>query len=246
MQRKKWILLGTAVFLIGVGTAGTLLWALLRVPDFYTQASASVPGDRRERKQAAKQMVQQTTNLVNNLQHSNEWSATFQQTQVNSWLVEELHQDKYKKMVPEGVSDPRVAIHEGRLQVGFRLKRNGWNGIVSLNLKPWIAEENHLAIEIESIRAGIVPIPLEDMLHDLTKELVNAGWDISWNHSHGNDVVVINLSRQKANTPVLESVALTEGEVQIRGRRKSRKTQTADTHNYPKTAQTQAPRLGTN
>ncbi len=221
------------------GALGTLLWALLRVPDFYAKASADVPRDHEARKEAAKKMVQHTTNFVNNLQHADEWSATFNQTEVNSWLVEELHQDKYKKMLPEGVSDPRVAIHDGRLRLGFRLKRNGWNGIVSLTLKPWMAEENELAIEIESIRAGIVPIPMEDMLHNLTKELVDAGWDVSWNHAHGNDVVVINLNRPKADAPVLDSVALSEGEVQIRGRRKERKMQTAGTHNSPRTAQMQ-------
>ena len=244
MRHKKWILLGTASFLIVAGALGTLLWALLRVPDFYSQASAGVPKDHAQRQQAAKEMVQHTTNLVNNLQHEDEWSATFNQTEVNSWLVEELHQDKYKKLVPEGVSDPRVAIHDGRLQVGFRLKRNGWNGIVSLKLKPWMAEDNQLAIEIESIRAGIVPIPMEDMLHDLTKELVNGGWDISWNHAHGHDVVVINLSR-KANAPVVEAVALSEGEVQIRGRRKEGKPQTAGPHNSSQTAQTQVSGWGT-
>ncbi len=241
MQRKKWILLGVAAFLIVVGAAGTLLWALLRVPDFYAQASESVPRDQKERQQAAKKMVQQTTNFVNNLKHSDEWSATFQQKEVNSWLVEELQQDKYKNLLPEGVSDPRVAIHDGRLQVGFRLQRNGWNGIVSLHLKPWIAQENQLAIEIQSIRAGIVPIPLEDMLHELTKEMVAAGWDVSWNHSHGNDVVVINLNRQKSKTPVVDSLTLEEGQLQIRGHQKDRKPQFANTPNYPKTAQTLTP-----
>lgn len=218
MSRKKIFLVGTAVLLVVVGVAGTLLWALLRVPDFYADASQNMPQEPAERKQAAKHLVQETTNLVNNLKHSDQWSATFKQSEINSWFVEELHQEKYADVIPEGVSDPRLVIKDEVVQLGFRFKRNGWNGIVSLRLKPWIQNENQLAIEIESIRAGIVPIPLEEMLQDLSKQLVDAGWDVTWNHANNHDVAVINLRQQKPDSPVLESLLVDEGEVRVSGR----------------------------
>lgn len=239
MARKKLFLIGTAAFLIFVGVAGTLLWALLRVPDFYADATASIPQESAERKQAAKQLVQETTNLVNNIKHSDQWSATFKQSEINSWFVEELHQEKYDDVIPEGVSDPRLMIKEEMLQLGFRFKRNGWNGIVSLQLKPWIQNENQLAIEIDSIRAGIVPIPLEEMLQELSKQLVDSGWDVTWNHANGHDVAVINLQQQKPDSPVLESLLIDEGEVRISGRSKNSvkgETHEPHTNNAPRTA----------
>lgn len=221
MSRKKLFLMGTAILLILVGVGGTLLWALLRVPDFYADATASIPQEPAERQQAAKNLVQETTNLVNDIKHSDQWSASFKQSDINSWFVEELQQEKYNDVVPEGVSEPRLVIRDERLQLGFRFKRNGWNGIVSLKLKPWIQDQNRLAIEIESIRAGIVPIPLEEMLENLTQQLVDSGWDVTWNHANGHDVAVITLQQEKPDSPVLESLLIDEGEVRVSGRSKS-------------------------
>jgi hypothetical protein len=181
--------------------------------------------------------VQETTNLINDIQHSDEWSGTFKQNEVNSWFLEELRQSKYKDVVPQGVSDPRLVIHEGYLQMGFRFRKKSWNGIVSLQLKPWIEGENQLAIEIESIRAGIVPIPLEDMLHQLTQKLVAEGWEVKWSHANGHDVAIINLNKKRdPNSPVLKSLTIAEGEVRIRGHRKDHTPQSGQPNNYPKTA----------
>lgn len=223
MSRKKFFLIGTAVLLMFVGVVGTLLWALLRVPDFYANASKGIPQEPAQRKEAAKHLVQETTNLVNNIKHSDQWAASFKQSDINSWFVEELHQEKYEDVIPEGVSDPRLMIRNERLQLGFRFREKGWSGIVSLQLKPWIQNENQLAIEIESIRAGIVPIPLEDMLQQLSKQLVDSGWDVTWNHTNGHDVAVINLRQEKPDSPVLESLLIDEGEVRISGRSKANK-----------------------
>jgi hypothetical protein len=237
MRRKKLVFWGTAAFLVIVGIASGFLWALLRVPDFYAQAATTVPNEPEERKLAAKQLVQETTNLINDIKHSDEWSATFKQEEVNCWFLEELRQSKYRDVIPEGVSDPRLVIHEGYLQVGFRFQRKGWNGIVSLQLKPWIEDENQLAIEIESIRAGIVPIPLEDMLHQLTQKLVDEGWEVQWNHANGHDVAIINLSKKRdPKSPVLESLIVAEGEVRIQGRRKGQTPAPGQPNNDPKTA----------
>ena len=237
MRRKKVILFSLAVFLIVVGAAGSLLWALLRVPDFYAHAAAGVPKEPAARKLAAKSLVQETTNLVNNLKHADEWSATFKQAEINSWFIEELFQEKYDDIVPEGVSDPRLAIQEDLLQLGFRFQKSGWSGIVSLRLKPWIQAENQLAIEIETIRAGIVPIPLEDMLHELTAELVDSGWNVTWSHANGHDVAIIDLNKsKKADSPVLESLAVVKGEVRVRGRRRNAQKPNAEINNSPRTA----------
>jgi hypothetical protein len=236
MRRKKVIFFGVGAFLLLVGLAGTLLWALLRVPDFYLQAASTVPREPEQRKLAAKQLVQETTNLINSIKHAEQWSAAFKQTDVNSWFLEELRQEKYQDIIPEGVSDPRLVIHEGLLQLGFRYHKNGWSGIVSLRLKPWIEGENQLAVEIQSIHAGIVPIPLEDMLRELSLQLVKAGWDITWDHAQGNDVAVINLNKQpNPKSPILESLTVAEGEVRVRGRRKDFQPEPAQ-HNYPRTA----------
>lgn len=236
MRHKKAILFGTAVFLIVAGVAGTLLWALLREPEFYADASATIPDEPEARKRAAKSLVQETTNLINNIKHADQWSATFKQSEINSWFVEELFQEKYDDIVPEGVSDPRLSIREGSVQLGFRFQKSGWNGIVSLRLKPWIEKENQLAIEIEAIRAGIVPVPLEDMLDEMTSQLIDAGWNVTWNHANGHDVAVINLNKQNAEAPVLESLAVLEGEVRVRGHRKESPLPDSDINKSHRTA----------
>jgi hypothetical protein len=215
------------VVLLGVLCAGGagVYWSLKHVPDFYQQALAEKV-DPVVRKAAAKKFVQTTLRLVDRIQHEDAWSEEFRQAQINSWLAEELHQ-KYEEVVPPGVTEPRVQITEGSVLIGFRYEDENFQGVVSVRLRPWVPEPNRLAIEVESVKAGVVPIPLQDVIDEVTDTFKTEGWHVEWQQADGNDVLIVHLdSGGIEDQPTLERIDVVEGAVRIFGRRSSSSTGT--------------------
>ena len=217
MSRKKFGFIAL-LLLVALGCGGgAVMWGLLQVPDFYENALAKQP-DPVIRRQAARRLEQRTLHLVEEIRNADEWSEQFEQQAVNSWLAEELHV-RFSRIVPRGVSEPRVQFVDDVILVGFRLQRENFNGIVSLRVRPWVPGSNQVALEVESCRAGLVPIPLDNILQPVVRQLARAGWYAEWRESNGNDVLVVNLDRGRSNQPVLESIDVAEGQLRVTGRR---------------------------
>ena len=203
------------------GAAGVLLWTLTRVPEFYVQA-LSVEVDPATRKKSAEEFVANTIQLVEDIEHEPEWFNEFTQDQINSWIVEELYQ-KYARHVPEGVSEPRVRIVNGLIFIGFHYKQKWFNGVVSFQAKPWISEPNQLALEIESVRAGVVPIPLEKIVGNVPQQLSLKGWKIEWTQSdNGNEIAILHLDPHGQAEAVLERLEVIDGAIQMSGKEKAK------------------------
>ena len=217
MRCKRMINLSIITAIALVAGATGAYWAVWQEPEFYAQAMQD-SDDPVAQKKRAKQFVQRTMRLVEDIRHADQWSEEFSQEQVNSWLAEDLHR-KYEDIVPRGVNDPRVQFLPGIVQIGFRYKRSDWQGIVSLNVKPCVPGDNQLALEIESVRAGLLPIPLDLVIESVLKRFRKRGWTVEWKQAHGNDVLLIGIDRSSANPQRLQSVQVTQGELRIAGDR---------------------------
>lgn len=219
MIRKRLALAAVSLLLmLGIGWGG-VYWAMFQVPDFYASALAEVPPDPVIRKRAARRFVQHTLDLVDSLQNSERWSETFEQDQINSWLVEELHNPKYAGLVPRSVSEPRVLLRQEQILIGFRVSQRRWDGVVSLRLRPWVPEPNQLALEVQSVKVGLIPYPLDDLLEDISVQLAAEGIRSEWRQMDGNDVLVVHLDRgDRERLPVLEAIEVGDGEIRVSGR----------------------------
>src|SRR5688572_29893378 len=89
MRRSRAILLWTLVFAVIGGGVAVFFWAVRQTPEFYEAAIEEEPAPE-VRRDDAKQFVQRTLNLVDGIQNANKWAEQFTQTQINSWLAEEL------------------------------------------------------------------------------------------------------------------------------------------------------------
>lgn len=220
MSRKRlgWIA-GLLLAAAGCGTAG-LFWASLQVPDFYRQA---LPPDPDVRRQVADRFVQRTLELADGIRYDRRWAEEFHERQINAWLVEQFpRQDE--EFLPEEVSDPRVRFEAETVQIGFRLNREGWNGVVSLRLRPWVSAPNRLAVEVQSVHAGLLPVPLDRILPKVRQEFRSHGWRIERSRSEGHDVFIMHLDRlrfEDGEVPVLEAVEVDDGMLRISGRRRT-------------------------
>ena len=130
---------------------------------------------------------------------------------MNGWLAEELPV-KYAGWLPPEVAAPRIKFEKDSLLLAFQGRQGMWRGVVSARVKPWVAGPNQLALEIQSLRIGLVPVPLDEVLGEFVKNMNSAGWRMQWRNSGKKDVLVVDLDEgdlaEKPDRPVLEVVEL--------------------------------------
>lgn len=216
MARRR---LGVIVvgLIAAIGIVAMIAWALLQTPDFYQQElKRSVPAT--VRKNEAKVFVQRTLQLAQEVKHSDEWSQEFEQDQVNSWIAEDL-QRQFADVIPSGVTEPRVQFSDGWIDIAFRYRKDEVSGVVSARVRAWAPEPNKLAIEIRSIRAGLVPLPLDQVLDEISKRTDMGRLRVERKLSGGADVLLVHLDGRLPERAVLEGVAIVPGKLRVKGRR---------------------------
>lgn len=212
-KRVGRIALVLLLLLLAVG--GYVLWAVHRVPPFYEELIA-VKIEPSVRKAEAKEFTQNTLALIDDVKQSRDWTHDFTQRQVNSWFIEELN-GKFSDLLPPGAKDPRIKITDEDVLLGFKYTHTAWSGVVSLRVKPWVPQPNQLALEIASVKAGTLPIPLEDVLKEIQRSIESRGWKVEWRQRDGNEVLLVDFTNSKKNRSVLKSIALQEGRVRVSG-----------------------------
>lgn len=184
--------------------AGIAFWSLGYKPDFYQAALMQqvAPEVRREK---AKRFVQSTTRMVEQIRFEERWTEEFSEEEVNSWLAEELP-EKFADWLPPEISDPRVKFDHDVLHLAFHAKEASWEGIVSAKIGVKLAGANQLALEIQSLRAGLFPIPADDALGQLLQDMRRLGWRVQWQHSNKGDVLLVDLRREDTSHPTVDSI----------------------------------------
>src|SRR5262249_47566933 len=137
---------------------------------------------------------------------------------------------KYGEWLPPEVAAPRVKFEEEKLILGFQLRHGMWKGVVSAIVRPWVAGPNQLALEIQSARIGLIPVPVDELLGDFVKHMNAAGLRMQWKSSGKQDVLVVEFDDDFArdggsrDQAVLEAVELEPKLLRISGRRTSAAT----------------------
>ena len=219
MSWKKLLVGVAALCLAAACGAGGLWWALFQSPEFYTAAlQHERQSDPIERKAEAKRFEHRTMKLVDDIRHSDEWAQDFTEAEINAWLAEELHR-KFGEWVPYGVTEPRVQLESDAINVGFQYQEpDQWSGVVSLRVLPWISEPNVLALQIESVRAGLIPIPIDQIVASIADQARASGVEIDWQEHDGYEVALISLTTGDTPPAQLDAVNLRDGSLHVRGR----------------------------
>jgi len=206
----------------GFGMVVALRWALLTPPVFYQRADQAVraSADRPDRAEA---FMQKAVRLANDVQHQPHWSIQFTETEINSWLAEELPR-QYSELLPSNVSEPRVALDDGTLHIGVRLEDSPGREVLSLSVRPQVLTDHRLALQIESVQVGRLPIPLDRVLEDMRRSGITERWRVSWYVQDGRDVAVINLSELVAPSITLDAIEIKNDRLTITGTGKASRT----------------------
>jgi len=210
------------VMLVLIAVSAVALFSIYRasqhVPQFYQRAivqsyADAESGDRLERQALA---------LHNQARRAGSWEAHFSEEEINAWLAVVLP-EKFPQALASGVSDPRVGIDGETLRLAVRYNKGTTTTIVSLAARVQLtAEPNEIAVGIDDVRAGALPVPLARFLDEVTLRAAQAGLPLRWTEAGGKPVALVRLPLDpkafKGRQLTLERLELQEGELVVGGR----------------------------
>ena len=190
--------------------------ALQRTSPFYPQALAVEP---RVLETAGRELESRATALYNDARRPGEWQAAFTAEQINGWLATQLA-EVYPDVLPANIADPRVAIGEDVLTLGFRTRRGGVETVITADANVSIAESGAVAVRLLSVRAGAMPLPVMPIADELSHACQELALPIRWTQDAGRPVALVDFGREWSSNGrriQLESAELRDGTLRLAG-----------------------------
>ena len=205
-------------------SAGAVLYLVVGYePDVYSRATAPSPEIRHLR---SEEFLTRFFGLLNDAKGSDEnWGVQFTDEQLNSYLDEGYAKQPFR--LPDRVSRPHFVFEPGKAQLAFRYDGGAWSSIITIDLRIWLAREepNAVALEVEGLRAGALPISaqwLQQQFGNIGKDAkrdTDGAMEVSWYRLNGHPVALMRFqSDQEHPTLLLQDVHVDQGSLTIRGR----------------------------
>lgn len=220
VYRRTLLALGGGILLLVLGLASAY-WAARQSPAFYRQAMAiSSPvaargGDRFE---------DAALDLHNAGQRPGRWEVSFTADEINGWLAKDLPA-KFPRLLPSGISDPRIALDDDLFHLAIRYRRGGVDTVLSIAGEAYLtAQTNELAIRLTAARAGLVPIPLGHVIQEISDRAERAHVNLRWTEVKDAPVALIRLPLDSGNDDkrmVLDRLETRPGQILLAGRTES-------------------------
>lgn len=186
-------------------------------PEFYQQALKVEPQRQAE---ASDEMVRQTLELTNEARRAGEWEALFTAEQINGWLAVDLKRN-HAKLLPKGVDDPRVAIAADGLRMACRYDTEKLSTVLSIHMNVELVEPNALALTVHEVRAGQLPLPLNNVTETVTRVADRLDLRLEWLKQGDSPAALIHLPPIAADSKlmlIVERLELREGALYLAGR----------------------------
>jgi hypothetical protein len=218
MSRKS-LFLGLGILLLVTSSVSAgLVFLVGREPDFYRRCSIA-PGE--ERQQNSKRFYTAATQFLNGvMNHYERWDATFEEEQINSYFEEDFVRSGLESILPPGISAPRVAIEPDKIRLAFRYGTGTWNTIISIDIRLWLItkEPNVVAMELEGLHAGSLPISAQSLLDRIEDMAHQQHIQVSWYRHSGNPVALLRFQADRPHPTVqLQHLHLETGKIVIGG-----------------------------
>jgi hypothetical protein len=208
--------LGIVVLLLASMSAGVVL--LLRLEPRHHRAAHVPPSAART--QHSRDFQRNFTDLFSSV-GQDRWGKTFTDEQVNSYLSEGFLQPGWAdKVLPEGISEPRVNFEPERMRVSFRYSSPLLSTIISLTLRVWLtpSEPNVMALCIEGFHAGAVPFKAQWLLERFSEVARQHDLDVSWYRHEGHPVALLRFQANQVRPTIrLKTVHFDRGQLTIQG-----------------------------
>jgi hypothetical protein len=219
MRRRTVFLIAGAVILLVAGAVTGLAVLVRQEPAFYRE-KAEAPGQARRQQSTA--FVQQASTLISAiLGKSDTWRASFTEKQINSYFEEHfLEQGFADKLLPDAVSEPRLAFDEDTIRLAFRYGSPPWSTVISIDLRVWQPknELNVVALELQGLHAGSLPISAQSLLEEISEVARKKNIEVTWYRHGGNPVALLRfVSDNPRPTVQLKYLRVADGALTIAG-----------------------------
>jgi hypothetical protein len=211
---------GIVLALIG-GSVAVLFLLVRHEPEDYRRATLPAGPKRKEKSEESKEEFSQ---LFSALAAGSErdWDIHLTDEQINSYFAEDFKQSHLDDhLLPEGIADPHVLFEPNRIRLAFRYGKGLLSSIISIDFNVWrTPEPNVVALKLDGLRAGSLPIGAKTLLDSLSEMVENNGIQIDWyRHEDGHPVALLRFqSGQNETTMQLQEVKIEQGSITIRGR----------------------------
>jgi hypothetical protein len=176
--------IGGGILAIIIAGLLALILALRYEPKFYREA-LSVEAAVQEK--ASDEMLQRMSALVSNVQKTGKWRVLFTAEQINGWLAVDVR-NNHPDTFPPFMDDPRADIEPDRIVLACRYEYGIISTVLTLTVKPYLAEKNTPAVQIISARAGLLPLPLGRVLDAIADSARRSELRLEWSRNGGDPV----------------------------------------------------------
>lgn len=194
--------------------AGSVGWLLQVEPNFYTERLCELEPEKRH--QCNNQFLNTASRLINDLQNSTAWQATFREQDINGWLAEDFEANHAQKVLPVGVRKPRVEIQGDQCRLGFSWSVGPVSSVIQISARAWIPRRNLLLVEVESVKAGWLPLPTTYPRTVIEQFLESQSLEVSWKRNGSRLVALIDFTPVQRKV-VLNRVEIRDGQIGIDG-----------------------------
>jgi hypothetical protein len=218
MARKQRILVIALVAVTSLVAAalGGAYVAMGRVRPFYEQA---LQLDPQTLEVGSRELESRATALYSETRQTGPWRAAFTADQINGWLALKLA-ELYDDALPDEIAEPRVAIGDDRLTLGFRARRGGVDTVVSADASVMLTDDGDVAIRLLSVQAGALPLPVMQVAGDVSQACQKLSLPVRWTQDNGQPVALVDVNEnpdKKARQLFLDAVELRDGAIYLAG-----------------------------
>lgn len=149
------------------------------------------------------------------------WGIEFTDQEMNSFLQERAEELGSDSILPKGFRDPRLKIEDDKLRLGIRYGSGLFSTILSFELRAWRipTEDATIGVQLVTLKAGAMPLPLSILLDRITEFVRSKGIDVTWYRMEGKPVGIFRFQYQSTRpTYQFESLTLKDGHFRLRCR----------------------------
>lgn len=199
--------------------AGLLAYrASQQVPQFYDDAirnptpMAESTGDLLE---------EQLFAFSNRVRKPSRWTLRLTNRDINSWLANDL-EDKFPNLLPKHIEKPRISIQEDQVLLGCQFHGQNLSSVLAISLDIYLIEEqdNMVGVQIHNATAGKLPIPLNNILNEVTKYADKAEIPLRWQVKDGDPLAMVTIPSEgpEINGRIrIDSLEVRDGEILLSG-----------------------------
>jgi hypothetical protein len=201
--------------LLLVAAVGVLsVWAAARhVPRFYAVAMGV---DQAVSSRGSDRMLQKATALASDLKQGRPWALALAEEEINGWLAVDLLEN-HRNSIPPGLESPRVHIEGGQLMLACRWQQGMLKVVLWLVVEPYLDRPNAVAVRIVKVRAGRLPLPMQQVLDAISQAAQAADLKIEWRQADADPVAVLSLPPHRREDFSLTALRLSDGKVSLAG-----------------------------